>query len=274
MIEETKKVIVITFAAVLLAIALNIFLIPANVFASGFTGVAQLLAVVLPLSTGILLFLLNVPVAILGWLKIGKAFTFYSFLNVALTTLFLEIIPVISVSNDILLNAVFGGVISAFGVGLTLKWGASSGGMDIIILILSRLSDRPLGPLFFILNGLIVVTAGLMFDWEKALYTLVSLYVASRIIDMIHTRHVKVTALIVTKKPDELRKAIHERVTRGLTRIPAKGGYMEDDKEMLMIVITRYELYALQHVIETVDPAAFTNIVETTQIFGLFRKDD
>ncbi|MDV2684993.1 YitT family protein [Alkalihalophilus lindianensis] len=273
MINEFKKLTVIIVSAFLLSVSLNFFLIPASVFASGFTGVSQLLATLLPLSTGVILFLLNVPVAIVGWLKIGKSFTVYSFLNVAFTTFFLEIVPVTNYSSDILLNAVFGGVIAAIGAGITLKVGASTGGIDIIVLILSRLSDRPVGIYFFLLNGIIVIASGFLFDPEKALYTLVTLYVTSRVIDAIHTRHVKLTAMIVTKKPEELRQAIHEKITRGITRLPAKGGYLADEKEVLMTVITRYELYDLKHVIDSVDPEAFTNIVETAGIYGLFRKE-
>lgn len=271
--EEIKKITVYTFGSILLAISLNFFLIPANIFASGFTGIAQILAALTPVSTGILLFILNIPVAILGWLKIGKKFTLYSFFSVVVTTITLEILPVLTISEDILLNSVFGGVIMAIGAGLILKYGASSGGVDIVALVLARFSDRPLGTYFFAINALIVLTAGLLFDWEKALYTLVTLYVGSRIIDTIHTRHVKLTAMIITSKPDELQEAIHEKLTRGLTRIPAKGGFSKTEKEMLMIVITRYELYHLRQIIVDVDEMAFTNIIETAGIFGMFRKD-
>ncbi|MCK0472676.1 YitT family protein [Halalkalibacter sp. APA_J-10(15)] len=271
--KEAEKTVVIILGALIIAIALNFFLIPANVFASGFTGVAQLIAVVLPLSTGIILFVLNIPVAILGWLKVGKSFTLYSFLNVVLTTFFLEVVPIRHFSPDILLNAVFGGVLLAVGAGITLKWGASSGGLDIIALILSRVSDRPVGVYFFLLNSIIVITSGFLFDPEKALYTLVTLYVSSRVIDAIYTRHVKVTAMIVTKKADDVSKAIYDSMVRGITRIPAKGGYSSEDKEVLMIVLTRYELYELREVIQGVDPEAFTNVLQTSGIFGLFRKD-
>ncbi|WP_083465201.1 MULTISPECIES: YitT family protein [Bacillaceae] len=274
LMQEVQKVGVIVVSAIIMAIGLNMFLIPAQVFASGLTGVAQLLAQFLPLSTGILLFILNVPVAILGWLKVGKLFTFYSFMHVALTTFFLETLPIIQLSPDILLNGVFGGVITAVGAAFALKWGASAGGLDIIALILAKLSDRPVGTYFFLLNALIVLGAGFLIDWESALYTLVALYVSSRVIDAIHTRHVKVTAMIVTKKPDELRAAIHKHITRGITRIPAKGGFDSSDKEVMMIVITRYELYALQQVLQEVDPDAFTNILTTTSILGVFRKDN
>ncbi|MBT2684258.1 YitT family protein [Bacillus sp. ISL-37] len=276
---ETKKIIIVVIGAFLNAMSLNFFLIPANVYASGFTGIAQLVSSILGefapfnISTGILLLLLNIPVTILGWKKVGKSFTLYSFISVLLSSFFLEIIPVKEVSGDILLNAVFGGVIAALGVGLTLKWGASTGGMDIIAMVLSRMNDRPVGTYFFTLNGIIIMTAGFVFGWENALYTLVALYVSTRLIDAIHTRHEKLTAMIVTKKSDELKKAIHDKLVRGITLLPAKGAFSGEQKEMLIIVVTRYELYDLEHIIKEVDPHAFTNIVETAGIFGFFRRE-
>ncbi|WP_102347382.1 YitT family protein [Bacillus sp. Marseille-P3661] len=276
---ETKKFIVVIIGALLNAIALNLFLIPANVYASGFTGMAQLLSSILSeytpifVSTGILLFILNVPVTILGWLKVGKLFTIYSFISVAATTFFLEIIPVVSLSDDLLLNSVFGGVILAIGVGFTLKWGASTGGLDIIAMILSRMKDKPVGTYIFSLNSIIIIVAGLLYGWEKALYTLVSLYVSTRVIDAIHTRHEKLTAMIVTKNGAALQKAIHQQLVRGITSVPARGAFTNEQKEMLIMVITRYELFDLERIIKEVDPGAFTNIVQTTGVFGFFRKD-
>ncbi|MFC5735711.1 YitT family protein [Cytobacillus gottheilii] len=272
---ETKKIIIVLAGALLNAIAMNFFLIPANVYASGFAGVAQLLSGMLGsfASTGILLFILNIPVTILAWKKVGKSFTVYSFISVFSMSLFLELIPIIHLSGDILLNAVFGGVIAAVGVGITLKWGASTGGMDIIAMVLSRLKDKPVGTYFFTLNAIIIITAGVLYGWEKALYTLVTLYASTRVIDTIHTRHEKLTAMIITKKQDEMKKAIHDRLVRGITIIPAKGAFTNETREMLMIVITRYELFDLERIIKEVDPNAFTNVVQTAGIFGFFRKD-
>ena len=273
--NETKKITIVLIGALLNAIAMNYFLIPANVYASGFAGLAQLLANIIGgiASTGILLFILNIPVAILGWKKIGKAFTLYSFISVAAMSFFLEIIPIEQYSDDILLNAVFGGVISAVGVGLTLKWGASTGGMDIIAMVLSKMKDKSIGTYFFTLNAVIIVTAGYLYGWEKALYTIVALYASTRVIDTIHTRHVKLTAMIITKKSEELKKAIYEKMVRGITTVPAKGAFSNESKEMMIIVITRYELFELERIIKKVDPHAFTNIVQTVGVFGFFRKD-
>jgi uncharacterized membrane-anchored protein YitT (DUF2179 family) len=276
---QTKKVVIVITGALLNALAMNLFLIPANVYSSGFTGIAQLLSKVLSdytpinVSMGFLLLVLNIPVAILGWKKVGKSFTVYSFLSVVLSSLFLAMIPVKQVSHDLLLNAVFGGVIQALGVGITLKWGASTGGVDIIAMVLSRMKDKPIGPYMFIFNGIIIITAGFLFGWEKALYTLVTLYTSTRVIDTIHTRHAKLTAMIITKKADEMKKAIHASLVRGITMIPAKGAFSNETREMLMIVITRYELFDLERIIQEVDPNAFTNIVQTTGVYGFFRRE-
>ena len=161
----------------------------------------------------------------------------------------------------------------AIGVGITLKMGASTGGLDIVAMVLSRMNDKPVGTYFFMLNAVIIVTAGAMYGWDKAMYTLVSVYASTRVIDAIHTRHQKLTAMIITRKTAELTEAIHARMVRGITLIPAKGAFSKEQREMMVIVITRYELYELEHIIKEVDPNAFTNIVQTASIFGYFRKD-
>lgn len=277
---EAKRIIVVIFSSLLLAISLNFFLINANVYASGFTGAAQLASSAFAdflgfhVSTGVLLLLLNIPVFILGWLKVGKGFTIYSILSVIFATFFLEVLPIISLSDDIILNAVAGGVIGGVAVGLSLKWGASTGGMDIVALFLSRLQDKPIGIYFLSLNAVIIVLAGFLYEPENALYTLVALYVTTTVIDAIHTRHEKVTAMIITTRAEELQKAIHDKMIRGITILPAKGAYTKADSNMLYLVVTRYELYDLEKIIADVDPKAFTNVVQTVGIFGLFRRDE
>ncbi|MCT2535619.1 YitT family protein [Aquibacillus koreensis] len=278
---EAKRIIIVLIGALLNAIALNFFLISANVYASGFTGMAQILSSVFSdllhiqgLSTGIILLILNIPVAILGWIKVGRGFTIYSFISVLFTTICLEVLPIVQISPDIMLNAVFGGVIAGVGIGITLKWGASTGGSDIVAMVLSRVKDKPIGTYMMVINGVIILLAGIIYEPENALYTLLALYVTTRVIDVLHTRHEKVTAMIVTTKADDLQKEIHNTMVRGITILPARGAYSKVDKNMLFLVITRYELYDLERIIQEVDPNAFTNIVETAGIFGFFRKND
>lgn len=276
---EARRIVVVILGASFIAAGLNFFLINANVYASGFTGAAQLISSILndffqiELSTGILLFLLNFPVLILGWFKVGKGFTIYSVISVVFATIFLEILPILTLTDDIIMNAVAGGAMLGIGVGITMKLGASTGGMDILVMLLARSKDRPVGMYFFLFNAMIVLGAGVLYEPENALYTMVGLYLTSKVIDTIHTSHEKVTAMIVTDHGEALQKAIHEKMVRGITILPAVGAYSKQQKDMLYLVITRYELYDLEKIIFEVDPHAFTNVVQTTNVLGFFRKD-
>lgn len=120
---------------------------------------------------------------------------------------------------------------------------------------------------------MIIIAAGILYEPENALYTMLTLYITTLVIDGIHTRHEKVTVLIVTSKAEELQQAIHKELIRGITIIPARGAYSKADSNMLYLVITRYELYDLERVISENDPNAFTNIIQTAGIFGFFRRD-
>jgi len=277
--QEAKRLFIVIFGSLLIAVSLNFFLINANVFASGFTGAAQLVSSIFSdfvgvnVSTGLLLFLFNIPVLILGWIKIGRSFTIYSIISVIFSSMFLQFLPIISISDDILLNAVFGGVIGGVGVGIVLKIGASTGGMDIVAMVLSRMYDKPIGIYFFVLNGIIVVMAGSLYNLENALYTIVALYVSTVVIDSLHTRHEKLTVMIITDKAEAIQEAIYEKMIRGITVLPAKGAYSGEERKMLYLVITRYELYELEKIISTIDENAFTNIVETVDVFGKFRTE-
>lgn len=276
---QVRKIIVVIIGAFIFAFSMNFFLIPAGVYSSGFSGLSQLLSrlfseyVNITISVGVWLFLLNIPVTILGWKKVGKTFTLYSFFSVIVSSFFLNIIPIQKLSDDILLNAVFGGVIGAIGIGMTLREGASTGGMDIIAVYLSRVIEGSVGKFTMILNSFIILSAGFLFGWEKSLYTLVVLFSSSKVIDLIHTQSQKLTAMIVTENSYDLKKAILSRLTRGVTIVPAHGAYSESGKDMLITVISRYELYELRKIIKEIDAKAFTNILQTDSVIGLFRKD-
>ena len=277
-IEHAKKIFFIFFAAITSAIAMNNFLIPSNIYASGINGVSQLLADILGSSsgividTGILILVFNIPIAILGWFKVGKNFTLYSFLTSILISFFIILLPVNPLTADPMMNALFGGIISGAGIGFALKYGFSTGGMDIISMVLAKTTGRSIGTLTFAMNLLIVSSAGFLYGWEYALYTLVSIYVMTKVIDTIHTSHQKVTAMIVTNEPDALVKVIHEKLIRGITIIPAKGAYSGMDRSILMVVITRYEMYELEQAVREADASAFVNFMETNKVLGEDRK--
>ncbi|MGX7351585.1 YitT family protein [Enterococcus canis] len=278
--EFLKRVLVMLFTGITAAIGLNFFLIPAKVFSAGMNGVAQIIASLLytylhvSVDTGLFILLLNIPIALLSFWKLGKSATIYSFVNVVGISLFTMIIPIVTISTNPLMNAIVGGVLVGVGAGLSLKYGFTTGGMDVLSLILSKTTGRTVGNYMFMLNALIVVGAGFLFNWESALYTIISIYCLTQVVDMIHTSHQKVTAMIVTTRPDEVASAISQQLVRGMTLLPSIGGFSKQEGRMIMMVVTRYELYDLEQIILTVDENAFMNIVPTQTVVGRFANED
>lgn len=278
--ELIKKSAIVIFAGVILAVALNLFLIPANVFSAGVNGLAQLFSGILlnsfdiKLDTGILIFLMNIPIAILGWIKLGKSATIFSLLTVLSVTIMTLIIPVVEITDNQLMNGIVGGVLSGVAVGLTMKFGFSTGGMDIVSLVLSKTTGRSVGSLMMIINAFIIATAGFVFDWESALYTVISIYVTTQVVDRIHTRHQKVTAFVITSKPEEVIHSIQNEIIRGMTLLPGTGVYSRKETSVIMTVVTKYELYALEQAVYLADQNSFINILPTQTIVGNFWNED
>lgn len=278
--EYIKITIVLFFSALTGAISFNFFFLPANVYASGLNGSAQLFTSVLAefysiqMETGAVILLLNIPIAILGWFKIGKTFTLLSFFSSFLVSFFMVELPVIQLTPDPIMNALFGGIISGAGVGFALKYGFSTGGMDIIAMVLQKTTGRTVGNLMLAMNAVIAITAGAIFGWEYSFYTIVSIFATTKMIDTIHTSHQKVTAMIVTSDPDPLVEAIHAQLVRGITIIPATGAYSKTNRSVLMVVISRYEVYSLEQAVKEADATAFVNFMQTNKVLGEFLSSD
>lgn len=278
--EFIKKVAIIILAGLAISVALNMFLIPANVFSAGVNGISQLLSSVLfmlfgiHVDTGLLIFLLNIPIAVLGWKKLGKAATIYSLVTVLSVTLMTLIIPIQEVTDNPILNGVTGGVLTGLAVGLTMKYGFSTGGMDIVALVIAKTTGRTVGSLMFGINLLIILVAGFIFSWESALFTIVSIYCTTQVVDNIHTSHQKVTAFVMTSETEEAIEAIQRELVRGMTLLPGTGVYSRKDMSIIMIVITRYELYTLEQAVYDVDSNAFINVLPTQSVMGRFFNED
>lgn len=278
--EYIKIGIVLFFSAITGAVAFNFFFLPANVYASGLNGFAQLFTSIsseffnIQMQTGLVILLLNIPIAILGWFKIGKTFTVLSFLSSFLVSFFMVELPVIQLTPDPIMNALFGGIISGAGVGFALKYGFSTGGMDIIAMVLQKTTGKTIGNLMMAMNAIIAITAGIVFGWEYSFYTIVSIFATTKMIDTIHTSHQKITAMIVTTDPDPLVEAIQSQLLRGITIMPATGAYSKTKRSVLMIVISRYEVYSLEQAVKEADATAFVNLMQTNKVLGTFLNSD
>ncbi|MFD2613248.1 YitT family protein [Paenibacillus gansuensis] len=269
--KQVWNILILALGAAFIAAGFNLFLIPLSLLSGGISGISMLIGYFFGGNIGFIYLLLNIPIAIWGYFVLGKRFVGYSAVSILVTTWFMQILPTSGVPSDQLLGAVFGGVLIGIGTGISLRVGGSSGGFDIVGAIFTRNRDFPLGSLLFALNGLVILALGFKENWDLALFSMISIFVTGKIIDIIHIKHVKVTAMIVTSQTDTLLDKLM-KLNRGVTIIRTRGGYTHLDREMLMTVTTRYELVELQRIIKETDPKAFVNIVETVAVWGEFRR--
>lgn len=267
------KHIIVIIGSFIIAFAFNFFLVPHEILSSGLSGIAILIGLITPFDIGILNFVLNIPILIYGYYKLGREITYQTLLCVVFLSLFLSILPIQPIATSTLLSAIFGGVISGVGIGLILKYSGTSGGLDIIAIVISRSSNVSVGLLLTIMNGIIVVFSGTIFGWDLALYTLLSIYITGKIIDTIHTNHIKLTMQIVTTNGDVIRQELLQSIYRGITMSDGYGGYTMEKKQIMMMVVTRYEVLKVKEIVRKHDAGAFINIFETVEVDGEFAQN-
>lgn len=266
--------------SICVAIALNFFWEPGGVYASGITGLAQLISTVshryLPVSvsTGTMLFVLNVPLFVLAWRKIGHCFTFYTFISVALASIMIKLIPVTKLTIDPIICAIFGGVINGFGTGFALRNDISTGGLDILGIVIRRKTGRSIGTINILFNGLIVFAAGFIFGWPHALYSVLGIFVNGKVMDAVYNRQQKMQVMIITNQPKAVISQIQSEMRRGITIVhDAEGAYKHQEKTILFTVISQFEMPDLEQAMENSDPHAFVSITKAVKILGHFYEE-
>lgn len=270
--RTARDAAVTVLSALLVAAGLKLFLIPHQLLSGGVAGAASVLGYLTnPKYISAIYFAINLPILIWGFIAVGKKYIGLSMLCVASTTWFLAIIPQVQVTKDPILASIFGGVIIAGGVGFSLRAGGSSGGFDILGSIITRKRDVPMGTVLFVMDGIVILTLGFMKSWDSALYAMLCVFVKSRVVNLIHIRHVKLTCFIVTKHKNEMLERLNQ-LPHGVTVVNTEGGYSHEGNTMLMTVTTRYELAELRKAVMSVDSTAFVNVLETVEILGRFKR--
>lgn len=268
------------FYGLMSAIAVNFFFQPGHVYSSGATGLAQVLSAISKQLLGISVpvsltyYAINLPLLLLAWNKIGRKFTVFTFITVTMSSLFIQVIPEITLTTDPLVNAIFGGLFMGTGIGFGLKSRISSGGTDVISLTIRKKTGRDVGNISLMVNGVIMIFAGILFGWQYALYSMVTIFISSRVTDAIFTKQKKMQAMIVTSKPEKVTKMIHKKLHRGVTLIKdAEGTYNHEKKAVLLAIITREEFSEFKYYMRKADPQAFVSVAENVYILGRFVDD-
>lgn len=274
--REILSILLLTLGAAVLAFDLKSFVNTGGLFPGGFSGVTVLAQNIsskfwdinIPYSA--IYLPLNAVGAFIGWKYIGKKFTIYSFYSVLVTSVMTDLLPDFTITYDILLISIFGGILAGASVVLCLLSGASGGGTDFISIYLSE--KRGIDSWNYILAGNVtmLLIAGILFGWDKALYSIIFQFTATQVIQMLYKRYQKHTLLIITEKPDEVYHQIKVLTDHDATAIDATGCYEGKPKTILYSVVGREQTTMIVESIKEVDPQAFINVLDTENLSGNF----
>ncbi|MFZ7101825.1 MAG: YitT family protein [Peptococcaceae bacterium] len=256
--------------AILAAVGLEIFLVPNNVIDGGIVGISIILSHLSKLKLGLFIVLLNLPFLIVGYKQIGKTFAFHTLFSIVSLSCWVTYFhPISEVTKDILLASIFGGITLGIGVGIIIRYGGSLDGTEIIAIILDRKSGFSIGEIIMFFNVFILGSAGLVFGWDKAMYSLITYFIAFKVIDItIEGLNETKSVIIITNQPEKIADALMARLGRGITFLEGKGGYSKEAKSVLYAVITRLELAKLKNIINEIDPNAFVTISSVHEVMG------
>ncbi|MGE7622190.1 YitT family protein [Viridibacillus sp. NPDC096237] len=275
--KNAIKLIFLTIGALIMAVGLEMVLIPNNLIDGGVTGIAIMASHLTSLSLGLFLFLFNLPFLYLGYKQIGRTFAFsvaYGIVVLSIATSFMHNSS--AFTNDTLLATVLGGILLGIGVGIAIRAGGCLDGSETLAILFNKKLPFSVGQIILFMNLFILGSAGLVFGFDRAMYSLISYFIAFKTIDLVSEGLNQTKSIwIISDEADEIGDQIMSRLGRGITYLNGQGGYSKDDKQVIFCVISRLEEAKLKNIVEEVDPSAFLAFSNMTEIQGgNFKKKD
>ncbi|MBB2481610.1 YitT family protein [Bacillus sp. APMAM] len=268
--SKILEYIYILIGSAIIAIAFNAFLLPNEVASGGVSGISTIFHGLFGWKPAYVQWAFNIPLFIAGLIFLGFQFGVKTLVG----TIFLPFVVFLTEhmkpwTNDPLLGALFGGVGVGLGLGIVFRGKASTGGTDLAAQIIHKFTGLTLGTCVVIIDGLVVLSAAIVFDIEKALYALIGLFVTSKTIDLVQLGISRSkTALIITDKQQEIREGIFHKIDRGVTKLSAYGGFTENEKPVLMCVVDQTEFIKLKQLVKSLDPTAFVIVMDAFEVLG------
>ena len=274
--ESIKKILVICFASFLMALNIKSFVRTGGLYPGGATGLSLLiqraadmfLHITIPYT--IVNILLNAIPVYIGFRFIGKKFTMYSCLMIVLTSVLTDIIPGYAITYDTLLISIFGGLINGFVIGLCLHMNATTGGTDFIAIYLSEKKEIDSWNVVLGINVVILAVAGVLFGWDKALYSIIFQYTSTQVVHILYRKYQHETLFIVTNKATEVYEVISKMSNHGATIMEGEGSYEHQERKIVYSVVSSAQSKSIIREVKKADPHAFVNAIKTEQIAGRF----
>lgn len=260
----------IVLGSFILAVAFQIFLLPNNIVAGGVSGLSIVTYEVFGWHPAYFQYAVNIPLLLLCFLLLGKEAGYKTILGSLLLPFFLQFLDHLApATTDVLLATIFGGGMTGLGLGLVFRAKSSTGGTSVLVQIFNQLLRIPLGVSTFIIDGAVIFTALLAFNAEIVMYSLISLFIMSRVIDFVQMGFKRnKNVMIISEDPNRLRKEILHTLDRGVTTLHSRGGYKGTESELLMTVIQEREFPILKEMISEIDPNAFVVVMSASEVLG------
>ncbi len=268
--QYLRKYIYIFIGSIITAVGLEIFLIPNNIIDGGVVGISIMLSAITGLPFGAFLILINLPFLYLGYKHIGKAFAIATtFAVISLSFWSSVFLPILPVTTDYFLAAVFGGIITGTGVGLIIRNGGSLDGTEIVAILTDRKTVFSVGEIVMFINLFILSSASLVFGWDKAMYSLVAYFVIAKMIDIVlKGLEETYSVMIVTSQHTDILNKLMLEMDKGVTVLHGEGGYTKEKRKILYCVVTRLEIDKLKNMVLDIDEGAFVTINPVSDIVG------
>ncbi|MDP3058788.1 MAG: YitT family protein [bacterium] len=260
----------VIFGSLVTAVGLNALLIPNIIASGGASGIATILFHLFGLSPGLMMLAINIPLLLTSALMFGVRFGTQAFLGAITTSLgvqFTSQIPVLT--NDPLLAAIYGGIITGIGIGIVFRFNGSTGGTDLAAKILSHFSGWKISDSLLSIDALIVISAGLIFSAEYAMYALIAIFATAKMIDVVQEGLYAAKALIIiSERNEKIASILLSKLSRGVTIFPSRGAYSGTDSLTLLCVVSRSELSMAKNLVLSIDRQAFVVVTDAHEVLG------
>lgn len=270
LVEKLLSYIYVLVGAGIVAVSFNVLLLPNEIASGGVSGISTILHGLFGWEPAYVQWSLNIPLFIAGVIFLGYQYGIKTLIG----TIFVPF--VVFLTKDLepwtlnpMLAALFGGIGIGLGIGIVFRGNASTGGTDLAAQIISKYTGISLGKSVALIDGLIVISASIVFDIEKGLFALIGLYLTSKTIDLVQIGWSRSKmVLIITNEEEKVKRAILDQIDRGLTKLKAYGGYTDQERNTIMVVVDQSEFTGLKQAVRNIDPNAFVIVVDASEVLG------
>ena len=272
-LKSALNIIKILLGSAVFAVGIQWFFHPAALLSGGVTGIALVINYLTGAPTGVMLAALNLPLFIIALRRYGWRFMGGSLLGTLASSLFIDLLSLvkISITAEPLLAAIYGGIITGLGLGIVYSTGSTTGGTDILAKVIrEKYPYVNFGTMILVLDGVIIAAYALIFGkYENAMYTVIAVYIAARVIDLVlYGSSQSKLCHIISEYSDEIKAAIVEKLNRGVTVLSGKGAYSGQDKQILLCVVKRQQIVEIKKIVKNIDKTAFVIVTDTRDVFG------